>query len=315
MPQRWSGPFGSWGGTLGGTLGGVVLLGALLWALLGAGRPAQADAAPPEPRVQEGIEYCPRAGVEPLHLDLAVPGAPAPPGGRPMILLVHGGGWVAGSRQDYAPLIRSLARWGLVAASLDYRLAPQAHWPAQGEDIRCALRWMRHHAAQWSGRGHRLALLGGSAGAHLAALVALQPRTPPSADAPWAGEDESVQALILHGGGYELREPPGAPSAFSQGQHDKLRALLGRAPDAAHQSALSPLRWLRADAPPLFLVHGQRDAVVPVAQSRQLHAEARRLGVPAELWVIPDAGHADFGSAADLVGARLRDFLSRHLAR
>lgn len=305
--QRSAGRFGS----RGGALATIALLG----ALLGAGPWACALAAQPEPSVQEGLAYCPRAGVEPLRLDLAVPGTPAPPGGRPMILLVHGGGWVAGSRRDYAPLIRSLARWGLVAASLDYRLAPQAHWPAQGEDIRCALRWMRHHAAQWSGRRHRIALLGGSAGAHLAALVALQPGASLPPDAPWAGEAESVQALILHGGGYELREAPGAPSAFSQGQHDNLRALLGRPPDAAQLSALSPLRWLRADAPPLFLVHGQRDAVVPVAQSRLLHAQALRLGVPAELCVIPDAGHADFGSAADLVGARLRDFLSRHLAR
>lgn len=95
---------------------------------------------------------------------------------RPAVLMVHGGGWAAGDRSELRDLAHLAAREGMVVLSMDYRLTSQgAHWPAQAEDVATVLDWMRGHAGDLGIDGRRIALLGGSAGGHLAAWVARDP--------------------------------------------------------------------------------------------------------------------------------------------
>src|SRR5262245_29901612 len=103
---------------------------------------------PPPPQavtVREGITYAVHGGAE-LQLDLALPEGGAGP--RPAVLFIHGGGWAAGNRKDYATAIREMAREGFVAATASYRFTDKAAWPAQLEDVRAAVRWLRDHAAE-----------------------------------------------------------------------------------------------------------------------------------------------------------------------
>ena len=216
------------------------------------------------------VEFARPAGV-PLTLDASIPEASKP---QPAVILIHGGGWEAGDKQTYIrPWFTTLTDAKIAWFSINYRLAPRWKHPAAVEDIEAAVKWVRSNAKRFNVDGRRLALMGESAGGHLAALVALRGGV-------------SVAALISFYGIHDL------PSWFAQrGEIPKNIAQYLPGTDKTTQDQASPIRYLGPKSPPMLLVHGTADKGVPYAQSRDFCDAAIRLKVKCELLLIDGAPH------------------------
>ncbi|MCX5403012.1 alpha/beta hydrolase [Streptomyces sp. NBC_00335] len=247
-------------------------------------------AAHPAPgvRVLRGVPYAYRAGIRPLELDLWLPdGAHGPP--LPVVLYLHGGGWRAGSRAELGPRFRHwspdpfarLARAGFAVASVDYRLSGEAVHPAQLDDATAALGWLTARAGELGLDAHRIVSWGESAGAHLAALLALT--APVSGCVVWYGPTDLT---TLPG-----QCPPGAYDAADPTTREALLigAALADAPDRAR--AASPVAHVHAGAPPFLVLHGAEDTLIPLAQGEQLAAALHRVGARVDFRPVPGADH------------------------
>lgn len=250
------------------------------------------------------------AGEHSLELELY----PAPDPQAPIALYLHGGGWVSGSRTDYSERFTALAERGVSVASLDYRLATEAPYPAQREDIEAALA-----ALGALGSDDRpLFLMGASAGATIAALAAAE------GGLPVAGVIGLFGRYDLTEDGERLRPPPSrtVPPEISDALQgaaapdlspERRTALLaGASPeslDLAALTRLSPVARLTPEAPPMLLVHGTGDAVVDHRHSVRLAERAHRLGVPCELLLVPGANHEGPEFATPAVSDAVADFI------
>lgn len=223
------------------------------------------------------------------------------------VLLVHGGGWSTGTRADYESLLQTLGGVGFTAVTVDYRLSPAVRHPQHVEDVKCALRWLRTHAAELDVDVDKLAVIGGSAGSHLAAFLAY---TPDDSRFEGTGQPSTggtkLAAAVLHGCPNDLT----AYASFSADQQGTVWALLGtQAPTMEQLREASPRTLVRAGSIPTLILHGQNDTVVPLDQATGLDATLTSFGVPHRRFVIAGAGHSDFGSDPDAVGRELLSFL------
>jgi acetyl esterase/lipase len=225
---------------------------------------------------------------EPLHLalDLYFPRRTAPPSGWPVIVALHGGGWRGGSKGEFGRSLVPLVERGLVVAAVDYRLSrPGApSWPGNLEDVRAAVRWLRQHAAEYGLDPEKLALLGASAGGQLALLVGL--------DHDEATRPSAVVDLYAPTDLRRLR-------ASRPVTDESISLLLGASPNDAPDLyvAASPIQHVTAGAPPILILHGTDDAVVPIEQSRALAATLERAGVFHRTIELPGQRHG-FGLVA-----------------
>jgi len=249
----------------------------------------------PGVRYRPGLVYA-RRGDEALRLDLAVPTVRGP---GSVVLYVHGGGWHGGSRKEGTVWLAALARAGYAAATVDYRLAPKYRWPAQLDDVREAVRWLRAHAAAEGYDAQRVALIGWSAGGHLACMLALHGS---QADEPGAARVYAAVAL--------------SPlTDLTAGYWDRIphsgRKLLGasRAEAPERYRAASPVAWVDPEDPPILLVHGLDDPVSPADQSLRLIRALRRVGAHGELLALPGQGHRWFGWRAGFVRRQVVRYL------
>ena len=242
-----------------------------------------------------------RAGDREAKLDVYVPTAEAPTGGRPAILAIHGGGWRGGSKTDFGRMAARLTQHDYVVVSVEYLLSKPGSpsWPANFEDVREAVRWVRRHADDYGIDPDRIAAMGASAGGHLSALLGTYPDGPvavagvplPRAGLPATSKAVSarVQAVIdLYGptdlrGLIESREQTRGP----------LHLFLGGGPGRfpGRFEAASPVRHVTSDDPPMLLIHGADDPLVPVAQSEALASALKAAGVPHRLIVVEGARH------------------------
>ncbi|HVJ84698.1 MAG TPA: alpha/beta hydrolase [Caulifigura sp.] len=235
---------------------------------------AQAVAAEP---VQKNIEYA-RVGERVLALDLYSPDAKDP---APAIVWIHGGAWRSGSKDDVP-----VKRWiesGFAIASVDYRLSPEAPFPAQAHDIKSAIRYLQAHARGLRIDPDRIVIAGSSAGAHLAALVGVSngvPELEGSIGTP-ATKPAQVRAIVSFFGASNLQ------TILSQStEHGlsvrvpALKLLLGGSQDEKSDLAklASPVAHVDANDPPLWLIHGDADPQMPIEQSRELESKYRSAG-------------------------------------
>ena len=232
------------------------------------------------------IRYGEVLGFRPLELDLYVPlGLEGP---VPVVVYVHGGGWQRGSRRDPPPLLDAdfydqIAAQGLAVAAVDYRLSGEARFPAPLADVRAAVGWVRDHAASYGLDAERVFLWGDSAGGHLALLAALTGSAVQAAVAWFPVTDlAGLPADVADAGGVP---DPGPDSREAR----LLGAPASSVPDLAWQA--SPVAHARADAPPILLLHGTADDLVPAAQSVRLAEALRRAGARVELELVPGASH------------------------
>ncbi len=217
-----------------------------------------------------------------LKLDVYQPlDAPAPGERRPAVLQIHGGAWVLGSKNEQGiPLLNHLASAGWVGFNADYRLSPNAKFPDHLVDLKRALVWIREHADEYGVDPNFIAVTGGSAGGHLCALMALT-QNDPAFQPGFEDADTSVQAAVPFYGVYDLTDREGdyhtgVPEKFSfTGLLAQLVMGVGVDESPEHWAAYSPIDRVSADAPPTFVIHGDVDALVPVAGARRFVAKLR----------------------------------------
>jgi acetyl esterase/lipase len=234
-----------------------------------------------------------------LSLDVYLPPAPTARPSRP-ILVVHGGFWSAGQRGEAPLASRRLADLGFTVFDVEYRLSPQPNWQTALGDVKCAIGWVKQHAAtsDWNVDPAKLALLGRSAGGHLALMAAYAPADPKLPASCPAG-DTSVDAVIALYAPTDLiwgYEHPSNPRAADS--RARTRNFLGGAPDTegARYRTLSPVERVTPAAPRTLLAHGGRDQLLDHAHLDLLAAKLAAAGVPHETLFIPWAQHAfDFG--------------------
>ncbi|GAA0463376.1 hypothetical protein Ade02nite_30110 [Paractinoplanes deccanensis] len=235
-----------------------------------------------------------------LLLDLHVPDAPAAP---PVVVYLHGGAWKVGSRQDNPARQQALTRHGLAVASVDYRLSGEAKYPAQLHDVQSAVAWLRDNAQRYGADGTRIALWGASAGAHLAAAAALTSPPPIAAAVAWFATTDLVRAAP---------RGPVEPRYLASPEGDLL-GLASPLDDVEAARAASP-RWLaHAGAPPFLIMHGDRDRLVPSAQSTVLHDALVDAGADSTLILLGGAAHEDPAFDTPRNVAMVAAFLSAHL--
>jgi acetyl esterase/lipase len=191
------------------------------------------------------------------------------PTGRPVLLQVHGGGWMIGSKQQQGvPLMLQMAARGWVCVAVNYPLSPRARWPEHLVAVKRAMAWIREHGSEYSADPSFVAVTGGSAGGHLAAMLALTPDDT-SLQPGFEDVDTSVQACVPLYGVYDLTAESGSRSSQDMLDHLTSRFVMNRQasyPD--DYRAASPLSRVTADAPPFFIIHGSNDTLVPAPEAR-----------------------------------------------
>ncbi len=212
----------------------------------------------------------------------------------PVLLQVHGGAWVVGSKKEQGlPLMMHLASRGWLCVSIDYRLAPKATFPDPLVDCKAAIRWIREHAAEYGGDPDFVVVTGGSAGGHLSSLVALTANDP-TYQPGFEEVDTRVAGCVAFYGVYDFTNAEGN---FPHGGLERLlerhvlKSTLRAAPDDWRKA--SPVFRVAKSAPPFFIIHGDRDTLAPVKDARRFAATLRaQTTSPVVYAEIPGAQHA-----------------------
>jgi acetyl esterase/lipase len=272
------------------------------------------------PRVPEGvkalrdIEYVPGGGPR-RTLDLYLPEKAAGP--LPLIIWVHGGGWSAGSKENCPALLYT--RRGYAVASINYRLSQSAVFPAQIQDCKAAVRWLRANAKTHGLDPERFGAWGSSAGGHLVALLGTAGDAKDlDGDGPNREVSSRVQAVCDWFGPTDLLKMDAQSGPNSRIKHDAPASpesrLIGGAIQENKEKAerANPIKYVGAGAPPFLIMHGDQDPLVPLGQSELLHEALKKAGVDSTLHVVKGAGH---GFGRDAAGKLVEEFFDRHLKR
>jgi acetyl esterase/lipase len=201
----------------------------------------------------------------------------------PIVLYAHGGGYHLGHHYNAIRYLHPLAARGYVAATMTYRLEQEAPWPAPIEDAKCAVRWLRHHAAEIGGDPDRIIFAGDSAGAQLAAMTALTPGRA-EGDGGWHDVSSEVQGLVLLYPPVDMAST--AACGMAQGSDRRLLDYFGDQLDC-----VSPINNVHAGCPPVLTLTGTADVLTPVEDIRRFHDALEAVGVRNHLEVFPDAPH------------------------
>jgi acetyl esterase/lipase len=213
---------------------------------------------------------------------------------RPMIVFVHGGGWTAGDKHLFWPAMRALATRGYVTATVNYRLARDAAraFPVGVQDVRCAVATVVSRAAEWGADPGRVVLWGASAGGHLAALVGLAPDAPLFRGPCAASARIEVRGVVSYYAPLDLVD---TERRYPKRMHAAVLELFRKEPGTpayeAMAKAASPATWVGPGAPPVLLVHGSADRIVPPDDSRRFQRALQAAGVPSALIELPGEDH------------------------
>jgi acetyl esterase/lipase len=239
--------------------------------------PATQPELPPGVSVETNLSY----GEHPQNtIDVY---APKEPGSDrlPAVLLIHGGGWVGGSKEQMAGYVVPWLKRGFVVANVEYRLAGVATAPAAVEDVIAAARWFRDNARRWNVNKDEIVVTGYSAGGHLALMVGLASKS------ARVGKSAKVAAVVNFYGITDVEDLLEGPN-----RRDYAAQWV---PDAADRAELarrvSPLMHIRKDVPPVLTIHGSADEVVPYDHGVRLTKALRDAGADAELIPVPNGGH------------------------
>lgn len=249
-----------------------------------------------------------KGGDETLKLDLY---RPAAKGRLPGVVVIHGGAWRGGSRLHMRPFAAQFAAVGFIAATVQYRLCPKHPFPAQIEDVKCAVRWMRANADKYQIDSDHIGAVGASAGGHLALLLGtLDPKDGLEGQGGHAPFSSKVQAVVNYFGPFDLTlrdwDPKLDPLLI-----DFLGGTLDQRRDAYRRA--SPATYLDAEDAPVITFHGTKDEIVPFGQAQLIDRLTRKVGVSSHLEVMTGAGHGWLGTELLRTQNLATEFLNRHL--
>ena len=217
------------------------------------------------------------------------------PKNAPVLVYVHGGGWVVGFRRFQGnPLLSALAAAGWVCVRVSYRLSPIATFPDHVHDVARGVHWAKKNAARFGGDGDWVAIAGNSAGAHLSSTLALGHDIDALLPDDLRGEDLSVRACVGLYGVYDFQNRHGHWPGLGLVpfvERVVMKARLAKHPELFRLA--SPVDLVRPDAPPYLLVHGDRDTLAPVHESRRFHEALTKTSKQGAAYLeVPGAQHA-----------------------
>src|SRR5438105_15895144 len=258
---------------------------------------------------ESGTEY---ANPDNQHLQLNIARPKKPDHLLPCVLCIHGGGFRAGNRDSYNPLLIQLAGLGYVAVSTSYRLAPKYQFPAAIFDVKAAVRWLKANAGLYQIDPDRIGVIGDSAGGHLAQFLGV------TADLRQFEGDEGNDAQSTRVACVVNRY---GPSDFTKSYGKSVDAAevlplwLGGNLETARERHIrsSPLNWVTPNAAPTLILHGTEDKYVAYEQGVWMRDRLQACGVEVELLTFQGAGHGFKGADAEKAWKAALDFFDRHL--
>jgi acetyl esterase/lipase len=250
-----------------------------------------------------------RGGDVELRLDLARPADATKP--APCVLVIHGGAWRSGNKAMHLTEVQRFAEEGYVSATVQYRLCPEHPFPAQVEDVKCAVRYLRAHADQYGIDPKRIGAVGFSAGAHLSMLLGTMGSEDGfEGDGGWPDQSSQVQAVVSFFGPTDLaaddipeRSIPLVNTFIGGPKSEKLKAF---------QDA-SPITYVSPGDAPMLLLQGTDDPLVPHSQAIKMVNAMTRADVPGRVELLIDAGHGWGGEELKRTIDVMHQFIRRHL--
>lgn len=227
----------------------------------------------------------------------------------PVLVWIHGGGWRAGNKNGGIPRLAPFAARGYFCASVEYRLSQEAKFPAQIEDCKCAIRYLRAHAKKYHLNANKIGVWGASAGGHLVALLGTSGDVKKlEGNGGWPDQSSRVNAVCDFCGPSELF----VLARNSKGAKNPVAQLLGGPVSEKKELAkeASPVTYVSKDDPPFLIVHGDKDRLVPQNQAELLNKTLQKAGVESTLYIAEGRGH---GLAGRDINQRVRAFFDRHL--
>jgi len=247
--------------------------------------PARAADPPPEVEFHRDLEYG-RVGDESLKLNLSIPKVAT--GALPAIVVIHGGGWRQGDRAFHDELTWRFAKMGYVAATIGYRFCPKHPFPAQIEDAKCAVRFLRANAEAYHIDPDRIGAVGFSAGAHLAMLLGtMDPADGYDNSGGSPGQSSKVRAVVAFFGPTDFDTP--APAATATLFKDLFGGTQEEKKDLCHKA--SPLTYVSKGDAAMLLFQGTADPLVPYAHAVKMADAMQAAGVRGRVELILGAGH------------------------
>jgi len=255
----------------------------------------------------------------PLKLDLYLPPNRKPP--VPVVMLIHGGGWVAGNKEEMGLWALPYLAMGWAVVNVEYRLAESSPAPAAVEDCRCALGWILQNAEEHGLDPKRIVTTGASAGGHLALTTGML--------TPAAGFDRGCQAkrtMDYWGVGappmpkvaaivnwFGITDVAGMLEGGRDARGYAIEWIGNASNPVALAKSVSPMDMITRGMPPVLTIHGDQDPWVPYSDGVRLHEALQKAGVPNELLTIAGGKHGDFASAEnDRIWTAIRAFLRKH---
>jgi acetyl esterase/lipase len=261
-------------------------------------------------RVTRDIVFATTLAKE-LKLDLYLPAVSK----APLVVWIHGGAWRTGSRHPTPAAF--LTERGFAVASISYRLSQEAIFPAQIQDCKAAIRWLRANAAGYGYDASRIGVWGASAGGHLAALLGTSGEVKElEGDSGYPEQSSRVQAVVDFFGPTDLTRMSRFTSQVDHDSPDSPESQLVGGPIQQNQqtaASANPIRYITNRTAPFLIVHGDADPLVPVNQSELLDTALRQEQVPVEFLVLSGAGHGGPQFLAPEMLDRITRFFRKHL--
>lgn len=280
----------------------MVMMGSVAWGQAAKMATTRRVVVPEGVTVVRDLEYVPH-GHERNRLDLYLPEKVE--GKLPVIVWIHGGSWMAGDKQS-GPAIGFSGR-GYAVAAMNYRFSQHATFPAQIQDCKAAVRWLRANAETYHLDADHIGVWGASAGGHLAALMGTTADVKEfEGDGGNEGQSSRVQAVV---------DWFGPTNFLTAGIKDARTRMLGADPrkDPEKAKKASPVNYVSKDAAPFLIMHGDADPTVPYEQSVTFAEALKEAGAEVTFVTIPGGGHGGKGFETAENLKKVQEFLDRHL--
>ncbi len=228
----------------------------------------------------------------------------------PLLIFIHGGGWKKGNKHDYLRYLVDFAQKGYVTATVQYRFTDKAKFPAQLLDIRTAIKWLKEHADEYHIDNKNIAVIGGSAGGHLAMMAGYTSDVSEFNEEIDSLVSYEVQAVV------DLYGPADLTTEYAR-EHSSIKGFIGKKYDEAPEiyAKASPITYITKDDPPTLIFQGTLDELVPVSQSDSLKSRLDKAGVTAEYHRLEGWPHTmDLGAEVnEYCQYYMNQFFKKHL--